>query len=40
MTDLAEQAVREVVQQYIDGTYKGDAAALRDSRICYGVTIA
>jgi hypothetical protein len=29
MADSSEQAVRNVVQQYVDGTYKGDAAALR-----------
>lgn len=30
MTVSAEQAVREVVQQYIDGTYQGDSVALRN----------
>ena len=30
MTNAAEQEVRKVVQQYIDGTYQGDAVALRD----------
>ena len=30
MTNSEEQAVRKVVQQYIDGTYHGDVKALRD----------
>jgi len=30
MSNLEEQAVRKVVQQYIDGTYQGDVKALRD----------
>ena len=30
MTNSEKQAVREVVQQYIDGTYQGDVKALRD----------
>lgn len=30
MTNSEKEAVRKVVQQYIDGTYKGDVKALRD----------
>ncbi len=30
MTNSEEQAVREVIQQYIDGTYQGDVKSLRD----------
>lgn len=30
MVNSAEEAVRKVVQQYVDGTYQGDVKALRD----------
>lgn len=30
MANSEEQAVREVIQQYIDGTYQGDVKSLRD----------
>ena len=30
MANSEEQAVREVIQQYIDGTYQGDGKSLRD----------
>lgn len=30
MENLEKEAVREIVQKYIDGTYKGDVQALRD----------
>jgi len=30
MTNSEEQAVRRMIQQYIDGTYQGDVKSLRD----------
>ena len=30
MTNLAEQAVRQVIHKYIDGTYQGDVKSLKD----------